>query len=312
MCSGRGMRFRKDKTHRKGAKCAKKSIIRSAALCVLCVSAVRRFFCLGEPMILVLDVGNSNVGLGFFRGDALVHSARFPVGDRTWEKPAESLRRAMDVGGISSGAVEGIALGTVIRGMDPMWNRVGEELFGKAPVRIHAGMDMGIRVGYDDPDHVGIDRLAGASAAYAKYGGPVIVVDAGSAITVDAVSGDGEFLGGIIAPGPGMSARALHEQTDLLPLVAPEMPDTILGRSTPACIRSGVVYGAGAMVDGLVGRVKEILGEKARVVGTGGSLAVIRSVVKQVDVVEPHLVLEGLYGIYRWSAGSSSHPPSVR
>jgi type III pantothenate kinase len=257
-------------------------------------------------MILVLDMGNSNVSLGFFRVDALVHSARFPVGDRTWEAIAESLRREMDVSGIPSGAIEGIALGTVIRGMAPMWNRVCEELFGKAPVRIHAGMEMGIRVCYDAPDHVGIDRLAGASAAYAKYGGPVIVVDAGSAITVDAVSGDGEFLGGIIAPGPGMSARALHEQTNLLPLVVPEMPDSILGRSTPACIRSGVVYGTGAMVDGLIGRVKEILGKRVRVVGTGGALAVIRSVVKQVNVVEPHLVLEGLYGAYRWSVEESS------
>ena len=260
-------------------------------------------------MILVLDVGNSNIGLGFFRGDALVHSGCFPVGDRTWEAVAESLRREMDTGGIPSEAVEGIALGTVIRGMAEVWNRVCEELFGKAPVRIHADMEMGIRVGYDDPDHVGIDRLAGASAAYTKYGGPVIVVDAGSAITVDAVSGDGKFLGGIIAPGPDMSAHALHEQTDLLPLVTPEMPDAILGRSTPECIRSGLVYGTGAMVDGLVGRVKEILRERARVVGTGGALAVIRSVVKQVDVVEPHLVLEGLYGTYRRSADQA---PAVR
>ncbi|MCD6333858.1 MAG: type III pantothenate kinase [Candidatus Latescibacteria bacterium] len=260
-------------------------------------------------MILAVDVGNSNVGLGFFRGDALIHCGRFPVRDRKREEAAQSLRHEMDVGGIPSGAVEGIALGTVIRGMARVWNRVCEELFEKAPVRIHAGMEMGIRVGYDDPDHVGIDRLAGASAAYAKYGGPVIVVDAGSAITVDAVSGDGEFLGGIIAPGPNMSARALHEQTDLLPLVAPEIPDSILGRSTPACIRSGVVYGAGAMVDGLVGLVKEILGEKARVVGTGGALTVIRSVVKQVDVVEPHLVLEGLYGTYRRSVDQA---PTVR
>ncbi len=260
-------------------------------------------------MVIVLDVGNSSVKWGLFREDALVYSGRFPAGERTGEEYADFLRAEVDTEGISSGAVEGIALGTVIRGMPQVWDRVCEELFGKAPVRIHAGMEMGIRVCYDDPDHAGIDRLAGASAAYAKYGGPVIVVDAGSAITVDAVSGDGEFLGGIIAPGPGMSARALHEQTDLLPLVAPEMPDSILGRSTPACIRSGVVYGAAAMVDGLVGRVKEILGERARVVGTGGALAVIRTVVKQVDVVEPHLVLEGLYRAYRWSV---EEPSAVR
>ncbi len=252
-------------------------------------------------MVLVLDVGNSSVKWGLFREDALVYSGRFPAGERTGEEYADFFLREVDTIGISSGAVEEIALGTVIRGMAPMWNRVCEELFGRAPVRIHAGMEMGIRVCYDDPDHVGIDRLAGASAAYAKYRGPVIVVDAGSAITVDAVSGDGEFLGGIIAPGPGMSARALHEQTDLLPLVVPEMPDAILGRSTPACIRSGVVYGAGVMVDGLVGRVKKILGKRARVVGTGGSLAVIRTVVMQLDVVEPHLVLEGLYRAYRLS-----------
>jgi len=259
-------------------------------------------------MILILDVGNSSIGWGFFRGDALLHCGRFPVGDRTGEEYAKSLRREMDIKGISCEEVEGIALGTVVRGMAEVWDRVCEEVFGKTPVRIHGRMEMGIRVCYDDPDHVGVDRLAAASAAYTKYGGPVIVVDVGSAITVDAVSGDGVFLGGIIAPGPGMSARALHEQTDLLPSVAPEMPDSILGRTTPECIRSGLVYGTGAMVDGLVGRVKEILGERTRVLGTGGGLAAIRWVIEQMDVVEPHLVLRGLYRAYRLSTDQALPP----
>ena len=252
-------------------------------------------------MILVLDAGNSSIGWGFFRGDALVHCGRLPVGDRTGEEYAEMLRREMDVRGISCREVEGIALGTVVRGMSEVWDRVCGEMFGRTPVEIHGRMEMGIRVCYDDPDHVGVDRLAAAAAAYARCGGPVIVVDVGTAITVDAVSEDGAFLGGIIAPGPGMSARALHEQTDLLPWVASKMPDSILGRTTPECIRSGLVYGTGAMVDGLVGRVKEILGERARVVGTGGGLAAIRSVAEQIDVVEPHLVLRGLYRAYRLS-----------
>jgi len=252
-------------------------------------------------MILILDVGNSSVDWGFFQEDTLLHCGRFPVGDRTEEEYAESLRREMDIKGIPCEEVEGIALGTVVRGMAEVWDRVCGEMFWKTPVRIHGRMEMGLRVCYDDPNHVGIDRLAAAAAAYAKYGGPVIVVDVGSAITVDAVSEDGMFLGGIIAPGPGMSAWALHEQTDLLPSVAPEMPDSILGRSTPECIRSGLVYGTGAMVDGLVRRVKEILGERARVVGTGGALAAIRSVIEQMDVVEPYLVLRGLYRAYRLS-----------
>lgn len=231
----------------------------------------------------------------------MIHCGRFPVGDRTWEAYAVVLRWEMDVRGISYREVEGIALGTVVRGMAEVWDRVCEEVFGRASVEIHGRMEMGIRVCYDDPDHVGVDRLAAAAAAYARFGGPVIVVDVGTAITVDAVSEDGVFLGGIIAPGPGMSARALHEQTDLLPWVAPEMPGSILGRSTPECIRSGLVYGTGAMVDGLVERVKELLGERVRVVGTGGGLAAIRSVVKQMDVVEPYLVLRGLYRAYRLS-----------
>lgn len=263
-------------------------------------------------MILVLDVGNSGIGWGFFRGDAadkhrpLVHCGRFPTGDRTWEGYAEMLRREMAIREISCGEVEGMALGTVVRGMVEVWDRVCGEVFGRAPVEIHGRMEMGIRVCYDDPDHVGVDRLAAAAAAYARYGGPVIVVDVGTALTVDAVSEDGTFLGGIIAPGPGMSARALHEQTDLLPWVAPEMPDSILGRTTPECIRSGLVYGTGAMVDGLVGRVKEVLGEGTRVVGTGGGVAAIRSVAEQIDTVEPHLVLKGLYQAYRSSTDRGS------
>ncbi|MFH1006956.1 MAG: type III pantothenate kinase [Candidatus Latescibacterota bacterium] len=260
-------------------------------------------------MTLVLDVGNSNVKWGLFQGGALVCSGRFAAADRPPEQVRDLLREEMDVAGIPVGVVENVALGTVIRGMAQVWDRVCGELFDKAPVRIHAGMETGVRVGYGEPERMGIDRLAAASAAYAKYGGPIVVVDAGSAITVDAVSGNGELLGGIIAPGPGMSARALHEQTDLLPLVTPKLPDSILGQSTESCIQSGLTYGAGAMVDGLVGRTKEILGDGTRVVGTGGALALILPVLKLMDVVEPHLVLEGLYRAYLLNADPIGLPP---
>lgn len=250
-------------------------------------------------MVLVLDIGNSGVNVGLFDGDQMVRSGELDM-DRSKgaEDYAADLSAFLSPHGIAPRSIEHIALGSVVRAWGRQLSEVCAQVFGRRPVTIHGRMDLGLRVCYDDPDHVGIDRLAAASAAYAMVGGPVIVVDVGTAITVDAVSSDGVFLGGVIAPGIWMSAQALHEKTDLLPLVRPGVPSSVLGRTTVECIQSGLIYGAAAMIGGLVRRVQNTLGEGAPVVGTGGGLGLILSVTGEIHRVEPYLVLRGLRLIY--------------
>ena len=250
-------------------------------------------------MLLIFDVGNSGANVGLFDGDQMVLSGELDM-DRSkrTEDYATDLSAFLKQHDIIHRSIKHIALGAVVRMWREQLSEVCVQLFGIQPMAIHGRMDLGLRVCYDDPDHVGIDRLAAASAAYKMIGGPVILVDVGTAITVDAVSDKGVFLGGLIAPGIWMSAQALHEKTDLLPLVRPEVPPSMLGRSTVECIQSGLVYGAAAMIAGLVQRIRGVIGEETQVVGTGGDLPLILSITEEIHRVEPHLVLKGLRLIY--------------
>jgi type III pantothenate kinase len=160
------------------------------------------------------------------------------------------------------------------------------------------GTKTGIRVRYDNPRDVGADRVANAVAAVSRYGGPAIVIDFGTAVTYDAISADGEYLGGAIAPGVQISLDALVAHTAKLPRVQLEMPDSVIGRNTTASIQAGLLWGFVAQVEGVVARMREELGGRALVVATGGQAEVVAAYTKSIDHVDPMLTLAGLRMIH--------------
>lgn len=250
--------------------------------------------------VLAVDIGNSGVHIGAFRGRKLAWRTGAPL---EVEDPVGTLEGLLCARGISLSDVRGAVVGSVVRGTTKVWTAALRGLSGVEPLVARGRSDWGIEVSYDDPDSVGVDRLSAASEAYRSVGGPVVVVDVGTAITVDVVSGDGAFLGGVIAAGPKLMSLALHEHTSLLPLVEPKHGVGLLGCSTVDCIRSGLLYGTASLVDGLVKRARGEVGD-ATVVATGGGLDfVLPALEERVDVVDPDLVLKGLYRLFRRERG---------
>jgi type III pantothenate kinase len=160
------------------------------------------------------------------------------------------------------------------------------------------GVKTGVRIRYDNPKDVGADRIANALAAYTKYGGPVIVIDFGTAVTYDAISADGDYLGGAIAPGVEISLEALVSHTAMLRRVEPVAPDAVIGRNTVSSIQSGLVWGFVAQVEGMVARMSAELGGPAKVVATGGQAALVAGLTHVIQTTDPLLTVDGLRLIY--------------
>jgi type III pantothenate kinase len=175
---------------------------------------------------------------------------------------------------------------------------VSRSYVGQAPLLVDAGIRTGVRIRYDDPRQVGADRVVDAAAVRALYGLPACVVDFGTGTTFDAVSADGDYLGGAIAPGIGIAAQALFERTAKLPRVELSRPPSAIGRNTPHAIQSGLLFGYVGLVEGMVARFKEELGPETHVVATGGLAEIIAEETDVIDVVDPWLTLHGLRIIY--------------
>jgi type III pantothenate kinase len=156
-----------------------------------------------------------------------------------------------------------------------------------------------VRIRYDNPKDVGADRIANALAAYTKYGGPIVVIDFGTAVTYDAINAEGDYLGGAIAPGIAISMEALFHRASKLPRVAFEKPDRVVGRNTVASMQSGLVFGYVGLVDGICGRMAEELGFPVKIVATGGLAPLIANVSKRIEIVDEQLTLDGLRIIYQ-------------
>jgi len=166
------------------------------------------------------------------------------------------------------------------------------------PVLISAELDLGIKILYDVPTTVGADRLCNAVAGYTKYGGPIIVVDFGTATTYDVVSEKGEYLGGVIAPGIETSAAELHRRAAKLPKIELHFPKDVIGRNTVSSMQSGIMYGAVDAMEGMIKRIKNVIGQHAKVIATGGLAKTIIKHTNSIDFYEPTLVLDGIYIIY--------------
>lgn len=246
-------------------------------------------------MFLAIDIGNTNVSYGVFDGDALTGHGKLSTDpSQTAAHYADALRPVL-----SALPLRGAMVASVVRGMTEKLREAVGEASGIVPLEARAGMDLGLRFAVPHPDRAGVDRLLAAAAAFASGGGPVIVADLGTALTVDLVSGEGVYLGGTIAPGLRLCLEALHLKTSLLPRIDLAPPASVLGTNTPDAIRSGVVFGAAGMVDGLVRRLSACAEGPSRTILTGGDAAFLSPHLAVPHLLDPHLVLRGLLLAHR-------------
>ena len=246
-------------------------------------------------MLLAVDIGNTNVTIGLYEGDAL--SATWRISSLT-PKTSDECRLAFQE--LFHGAqldpkrCTGIVICSVVPRLIQPVTEALQRLTGVAPKLVGADLAIPITNHYKDPSQVGQDRLVNAFSAWTRYGGPLIIVDFGTAITVDVVTKDRKYLGGIIAPGVEISLEALSQRTALLPRIELEPQEKVLGTTTTESIRSGLLHGFGSLCDGLVEKLKTEISMKARVIATGGYAKMISTYCKSIDCVNPDLTLDGL------------------
>jgi type III pantothenate kinase len=248
-------------------------------------------------MLLVVDVGNTQTHVGVFSGEHLSHEWRASTDQgRTADELALMFGEFLSLAGLSfSREITGVAICSVVPKATQELRDMALRYFGYPPVVVEPGTRTGIAVATENPREVGADRITNAVAAHDMHpGSAVIVVDFGTATKVDAVSARGEFLGGAIAPGVGISSSALFQGTAQIRRVELVAPSAAIGRSTDTSVQSGVVFGTAGLVDGLVERVERELGEDAAVVATGGLAGTVVKHCRRVEHVEPILTLLGL------------------
>ena len=263
-------------------------------------------------MLLVIDVGNTNTVLGVFApientrsGDDLtVEPARYErllahwrVGShltRTVDEYGIIFRNLFAIDGIDVASVHGIAVSSVVPPLDGVLRQICERYFKIKPLFIEPGIKTAMSVLYDNPAEVGADRIVNAVAAFEKYGGPCVIVDFGTATTFDCVSKKGEYMGGVICPGIGISADALFQRTARLPRVEIRKPARVIGSTTVGSLQSGLYYGYLGLVDGILERLVDELGEDTRVIATGGLGSMIGTASHFIKEVDEFLTLDGL------------------
>jgi len=252
-------------------------------------------------MLLVLDVGNTNTTLGVYDRAELTHGWRLTSErQRTVDEYGIMCRTLLEVAGLDSSSIDGIAIASVVPPLDFTLRKMAEVYFHVEPLFVNA-VNAGITILYDDPQEVGADRIVNAVAALAKYGTPCIVVDFGTATTFDAISRAGEYLGGIISPGIQISADALFQRAARLRNTEIRRPDRLIGTNPTGSIQSGLYYGNIALVDGVLTRMIQELGVGTRVVATGGLAPLISRGSQLIETVDPDITLEGLRLIYERS-----------
>jgi type III pantothenate kinase len=254
-------------------------------------------------MLLAMDVGNTNITLGVFEGERLRASWRLATDvNRLADEYGVLIVSLLGHQGIRAEQIDAGVMASVVPDLDPMFESVCRRYFGVRPLVVSAGVRTGLRILYDSPRDVGADRVADAVAAIRLYGQPLILVDLGTATVFDAISKDGDYLGGAIAPGLVIAAEALFRRAARLYRVELARPKRAIGQNTVAAVQSGVIYGYVALVEGIVRRFREELGEGAKVVATGGWAELVAQETDVIDVVDTDLTLTGLRFIYEMNS----------
>jgi len=246
-------------------------------------------------MLLTMDVGNTNTVLGVFRGSELIaHWRLTTVLDQTADEYGILTRDLFTLGKLEPREISGVIISSVVPPLNWTLGEMSRVYLGQKPIFVEVGVKTGMAALVDNPLEVGADRIVNGVAAFQQYGGPVIVVDFGTAITFDAISVKGEFLGGAIAPGIGIASEALFSRTAKLPRVEIKDPGKAIGTNTITNIQSGLYFGTLDMVDGILARMKAELGSQTKVVATGGQAALIARGSKHINHTDEFLTLTGL------------------
>ncbi len=250
-------------------------------------------------MFLAIDIGNTNITLGLYEGDRLGPRWRLStVHERMPDEYGLQLIGLFDHAGIKSEDVTAIALASVVPPLTGTWVELCKTYLNREPLVVEAGVKTGVKILIDEPRQVGADRIVDVAAAHKLYGGPACIVDFGTATTFDAVSVDGDYLGGAIAPGIGIAADALFRRAAKLPRVDLVRPPSAIGKNTVHAIQSGLLFGYVGLVEGLVARFRVQLGPSMKVIGTGGLAELLAKETDTIQIIAPWLTLEGLKIIY--------------
>jgi type III pantothenate kinase len=246
-------------------------------------------------VLLVVDAGNTQTHLGTFRGEELVHDWRFAtVRESTADELGARLRNLLALRDLSFADIDASILSSTVPQLRPEWTAMAERYLGHEMPVVGPGLRTGMPIRMDNPREVGADRLVNAVAAYERLGGPCVVVDFGTALTYDIVGVAGEYIGGIIATGVEVSMEALTVRAAKIPKIDLAPPRALIGKSTEEAIRSGVIYGFASQVDGMIGRLREELGDETEAIATGGLASAIVPYCDLIDDIDQMLTLTGL------------------
>ena len=255
-------------------------------------------------MLLAVDIGNTGISLGLFSGENLGPRWRLASdNERTADEYGILLVQLLERSGEGKIQVEHVAIASVVPPLTGIFDRACRDYLGVKPLVVDAGTKTGIRIRYEDPKQVGSDRIVQAAAVLKLFKGPACIVDLGTATIFDAISADGEYLGGAIAPGIRISSDALFQRAAKLPRVEIVRPPSPIGRNTAHSLQSGLLFGYVGLVEGMVRRFRKELGPDTKTVGTGALIELVARETQSIDIIEPWLALEGLRIVHNLNRG---------
>lgn len=251
-------------------------------------------------MLLAIDIGNTNLVIGCFRDDKILFKARIATDrTRTSDQYGVEIKNMLEAYGVDRSDIKDCIISSVV---PPVFNSVRTgviKIIGKQPMVVGPGLKTGLNIHVDVPSQVGSDRIVIAVAALAEYKAPLLLLDLGTATTIEAVEPENVYMGGVIFPGVRVSLDALTSRAAQLPGISLDQPKQVIGKNTVDCMRSGMMYGTAAMIDGLIERMEEELGHRCTLIATGGLAQFITPLCKREIILEKDLLLKGLNIIYK-------------
>ncbi len=261
-------------------------------------------------MFIAIDIGNTDTVLGVYEGGKIKFTWRLmSLPQQTEDDLIMRIETLLKESDILTDSIKGVGISSVVPILTERYTAISQKYLGKKPLIVSASLDTGINLHYDDPGSLGSDRICSAVAGYSKYGGPLIIIDFGTATTFNIISSGGDFLGGVIGPGIGTSAISLHQRTAKLPKVVLQLPDKIISTNTEKSMQVGILLGAVDAMSGMLDRIQKELRsieeKKPTIIATGGYSEFMSQHSALIHHIEPNLVLDGIFLIYNRTVGKN-------